>query len=272
MIPTKAQMREIFQDTLKFFDEDSILHEAIAKTKSRTKVYPADFAVEVDTHKAGKVDVIPCRTLQAALKLHDEFPGTKIAVLNFAASQTPGGGVLGGSRAQEESLCRSSTLYASLTTETAHEGFYSYHHDNKCGWLASDTCTYSPDVIICRDDDEYIPARLKPEDFVKIDVVTCAAPHIFSNITISNDELFAIHLSRAKNILRVCAYNGVDIFIGGAFGCGAFHSPAEIVAGAWREALKDYAVKFDLVAFAVKSYKESPNNFDIFKEKLSPIM
>ena len=41
---------------------------------------------------------------------------------------------------------------------------------------------------------------------------------------------------------------------------------------AWHEALKDYREKFDLVMFAVKSHKEKPNNFDIFREELSPIM
>lgn len=119
---------------------------------------------------------------------------------------------------------------------------------------------------------DYIPARLKPEEFVKIDVVTCAAPHIFRSVIISDEDLYAIHLSRAKNILRVCAYNGADILITGAFGCGAFKNPAEIVARSWREALRDYREKFDLVAFAVKCYSESPNNFDVFREELSPIM
>ncbi|MBQ4430361.1 MAG: TIGR02452 family protein [Synergistaceae bacterium] len=272
MIPTREQMSELFHDTLKFFDEDATLREAVATSSDHTKVYPADFAIETDSHKAGKIRVTSGRTFQTALKLHDEFPHAKIAVLNFAASQHPGGGVFSGSRAQEESLCRSSTLYPSLKSDVAREGFYSYHHDNECGWLASDTCIYSSDVIICRDDDDYIPARLKPEDFVKVDVITCAAPHIFHNINIADDELYAIHISRAKNILRVCAYNGADILIAGAFGCGAFHNPAEIVAGAWREALKDYRVKFDLVVFAVKSHKESPNNFDIFSRELSHII
>ena len=274
-IPTRQQMIEVFNDTLKFFDEDSILHDAISYTNNHTKIYPADFTEEVDAHKAGKIDVIPGRTLQTALDLHGKFPGKRIAVLNFAASQTPGGGVKKGSRAQEESICRSSALYPSLRTDTAHEGFYGFHHDSGSGWLASDTCIYSPDVIICKNDDDYIPARLSRENFVKIDVITCAAPHIFPNVIISDGDLYAVHLSRAKNILRVCAFNGVDILITGAFGCGAFKNPAEIVARSWREALRDYREKFDLVVFAVKShkaYKKSPNNFDVFREELSPIM
>ena len=267
MIPTREQMQEVFDDTPRFIEEDSYLVRSAVHTENHTRVYPADFAEEAGAHKAGTVRVVQGRTLRTALSLHGEFPDMKIAALNFAASQHPGGGVRAGSLAQEESLCRSSTLYPSLITDTARRGFYEYHAYNH-GWEASDTCIYSPDVVICRDDDDYIPARLKPEDFVAADIITCAAPHVFRNVEISPAGLYAMHLSRARNILRVCAYNGADILVTGAFGCGAFHNPAELVARAWREALSVYREKFELVVFAVKCHKESPNNYDIFRKEL----
>lgn len=267
-MPTRDELKEVFDDTLKFFEEERILSEAIAETGRRVKVYTEDFSEEADVHKQGSISVVKGRTLQTALKVHEELPDKKIAVLNFAASQHAGGGVSWGSRAQEESICRSSTLYPSLKTEAAREGFYRYHSEGNFGWKASDRCIYSPDVVICRDDSDEIPERLTPQEFVKVDVVTCAAPHIFEGVRISDDALFALHVNRAKNILRSAAHNNIDVFISGAFGCGAFHNPPEIVASAWKEALKVYSEKFDSVIFAVYCNNFESKNFKVFQRVL----
>ena len=268
MIPTRDELKAVFYDTLKFIEDDVTLSQASAETNRHTKVYPPDFAEETEAHKAGKIMVVQGRTLQTALKVHEEFPDSRIAVLNFAASQRPGGGVTNGSRAQEESICRSSTLYPSLKTVKAYEGFYSFHYNGGFGWKASDACIYSPDVVICRDDSDNIPARLSPDKFVKIDVITCAAPHIFDNVRISDSNLYAMHLSRAKNILRVCAHNSVDILVTGAFGCGAFNNPPEIVAKAWNEALSVYREKFSLIVFAIYCNNSESENYRVFHDVL----
>lgn len=247
---TKPELIAEFHDTEHYYETEPILIEAVESTNASVKVYPIDFAEEVNVQKEGRVRVEPGRTFEKAIALHEEFPGKRIAVLNFAASTKPGGGVLHGSYAQEESLCRCSTLYPSLRTDEATEGFYNYHIGN-CGWKASDTCIYSPDVVICRTDEDLICPRLSPEEFVKVDVVTCAAPHFHDNTILNAENLLKLHTKRAKNILRAVAYNGVDIFVGGAFGCGAFHNDPSIVAWAWREAMKVYGEKFDLIDFVI---------------------
>lgn len=276
-IVSKEDLAKCFRDTKHFYEEDFTLSEAVADTNRRTKVYPEDFNEEMNVAKEGMIRVIEGRTLREALKLHVEFPDKKIAVLNFAASQKPGGGVKSGAHAQEESICRSSTLYPSLKTQNAYEGFYEYHHDNGFEWKASDRCIYSPDVIICKDDSDAVPQRLDPKDFVKIDVITCAAPHIFPNIHISNHELKEIHVKRAKNIMRVAAFNGADILITGAFGCGAFKNPAKVVASAWHEALNEYRQKFFFTAFVIYVSDYPPKrkggevNLKIFRDEFSVI-
>ena len=247
---TKDELIAEFQDTVNYYKTEPVLIEAVKSTNARTKVYPVDFAEEVDVQKDGRVCVEAGRTFEKAIALHKEFPGKKIAVLNFAASTHPGGGVKKGAFAQEESLCRCSTLYPSLLTDYATKRFY-YYHIEECDWKASDTCIYSPDVVIVRDDSDLLCDRLSPEEFVKVDVVTCAAPHFHASTILDAEGLLKLHIKRAKNILRAAAHNGVDIFVGGAFGCGAFHNDPGIVAWAWREAMKEYGEKFDLIDFVI---------------------
>lgn len=58
-----------------------------------------------------RVEVIDATTQVAAHQFAHEGP---LVVLNFASARNPGGGFLGGAKAQEEDLCRCSGLYRTL--------------------------------------------------------------------------------------------------------------------------------------------------------------
>ena len=122
----KFELAKVFTANSALFKTDKILCEAIDYSVEHTKVYHEDFAEEVNVKKAGNVKLMKGRTLQTALKIGRENPGKKIAVLNFAASQNPGGGIATGSRAQEESICRSSTLYPTLTIDSLWKNYYKF--------------------------------------------------------------------------------------------------------------------------------------------------
>lgn len=70
-----------------------------------------------------KVSIIKMTTTSAILSLPSD---KNVCALNFANRFSPGGGVQKGSRAQEEDLCRTSSLYPSLISEE----FYPYEWTN----------------------------------------------------------------------------------------------------------------------------------------------
>ena len=87
------------------------------------------------------------RTFATAMKLRKENPDARIAVHNFASATNPGGGVTRGSRAQEECLCRCSTLYHTLNVKNLWDEYYGFHRSlhNVC---YTDACIYTPDIYI----------------------------------------------------------------------------------------------------------------------------
>ena len=70
-----------------------------------------------------------------------------VAILNFASARNPGGGYLGGARAQEEDLCRSSALY---TTLLEARDYYEAHRADR-DTRYSHRVIFSPGVPVYRD-------------------------------------------------------------------------------------------------------------------------
>lgn len=210
--------------------------------------------------KNGEIRIDSLKTFEAAEKLRKEFPGNRIAVLNFASAVSPGGGVRNGARAQEESLCRCSTLLPSLEQTWLDKEYYARNR-NEHNRLNTDACIYTPDVIICKTD-ENIPKRLGADQWNNVDVISCAAPDLrYSNPgKYDSDFLYRLFLKRIDHILHIAAAKNADVMILGAFGCGAFKNDPKLVAKAFREALQRYRYYFDLVEFAI------PGGFD--KENL----
>ena len=100
----------------------------VEASREGTKLVGASDAIVTPDSAQGvslvKVSVSPDRTFEAARRLVAENPGSRCAVLNFASPVNPGGGVVTGSSAQEECLCRCSTLYPCLNQRMLWDGYY----------------------------------------------------------------------------------------------------------------------------------------------------
>ena len=214
--------------------------------------------------------------------------GKRTAVLNFANPIEPGGGVLRGAKAQEENICRSSNLYKSLTSEKASE----YYQSNKniltknqfnSMFLGTDKVIYSPGVLVLKENVNYQAGFLYSgnEQYVEqpftVDVLTCAAPFFSgSGYILPDGDLQHVFERRIRNVLEAAIDNEVEVIILGAFGCGAFHNPVNVVADAFREVLLEtrYRTAFEKIIFAVKrtdiicpNIEAFERNFASFPEK-----
>ncbi|MEU4782653.1 TIGR02452 family protein [Micromonospora sp. NPDC023633] len=189
---------------------------------------------------AGDVEVTYESTLQAAHRL-----GPGAVCLVFASAKNPGGGFLGGAKAQEESIARSSALYPCLL---AAPDFYAFHrgqHDLRY----SDRVIYSPHVPVFRDDKGTLLDQPYTTSFL-----TAAAPNlgaIVRNQPAHAADVPAVLRRRARRVLEVAAAHGHRTIVLGAWGCGVFRNDPATVADAFADALREVD-RFDRVVFAIR--------------------
>lgn len=193
---------------------------------------------------------------------------SRILVLNFANSVSPGGGVRFGAKAQEEDLCRKSTLYASLTSDDAKP--YYEAHAAKYSPLASHAMLLSPNVAVFRGSKSELLERP-----LLLSVLTCAAPIAHQRGDMSDVDYEALLFERIRRMLIVAAHYGYTHLILGAWGCGAFGNDAKQMAAFFRRAFLEFRYgrrtmhdMFHSVVFAVKSKSENPTyNYLAFRDQ-----
>lgn len=264
---TSGEMIEIFNDTEAFCKTDENLKQAIRDTIKGTVFYGAEDYPPLPARrfKSTTISVLKKRTFEAAIFIQRKHLESKIAVHNFASATNPGGGVKIGSRAQEEALCRCSTLYPALDTEENWKDFYSVNRAKK-NPLHDDACIYTPEIVICKSDVDR-PVRLPRDKWDLVDVITISAPNLH-RLTISDEELFTLHEKRLRHMFTVAAYHGAEIFVTGAFGCGAFRNNPEVVAQAYKKVLPEFDGFFNEIVFAIYCRPQEMFNFETFKRIL----
>ena len=179
-------------------------------------------------------------TLGAAKRLVDG--GCRPLALNFANGVHPGGGFLGGARAQEEVLCRASALYQTIAGDPMYEAHARRRRPDSTDWAI-----LSPDVPVFRQDDGTTLERPWLLSFI-----TCAAPYAPALGQPEAGNLLQRRIHRVLAIAR--AYRYVTLVLG-AWGCGAFENDPHRTATDFRSALEtDFQGAFREVVFAVTDW------------------
>lgn len=273
---------KIFEDTLDLCDTNKRLIAALELSKNKQYIVKDGESVDLGDESSkfnspAKVVVSKKRCLEAA----EAYKGKKVCVHNFASATRPGGGVTKGSSAQEEAICRCSTLYYAISDDSVYYKFHNAHYnDLKAGKLDvtyNDDCVYTPGVVVFKSDTEY-PELLSEEKWYEVNVITCAAPNLRNNpknvmnpsgdartVRVSDEQLKHIHMKRIRRILDICKKEKADVVILGAFGCGAFSNNPKVVATAMNEVIKEYVYDFETIEFAVYCPPNNSVNYDAFK-------
>lgn len=243
---------EVMTDTKKRYESDLELIEAVKSSIARQFMvsHEEDIDQPAVENSCTRYICSGKRSFEAA-KAYKEH---KTAVLNYANNRSIGGNPFR-ANAQEESLCRCSTLLPCL--EAMREPFYLKHrnmiNNGEMDWRGNDDLIYTPDVVVFKTDERtepISPKMMPPEEWYKVDVITSAAPELFRVVDgIPIEEYEAIITTRIKKILDVAAKEKVEVLILGRWGCGVFMNDPMVVAKSFYTLLKNY--DFKTVEFAL---------------------
>ncbi|MFN3199947.1 MAG: TIGR02452 family protein [Bradymonadia bacterium] len=193
------------------------------------------------------VTFMDMRTQEAAWQLVTQMGVTDLALLSFASARNPSGGFLRGAKAQEEDLARCSALYRCVGPQREY-----YESNEACrSMLYTDHIIYSPKVpFFRRKNRDLLSAPFEAS------VITAPAPNATQAMRRDPDCMPEVEQAlrrRAAGVLAVAEAEGHRTVLLGAWGCGVFGCPPEMVAGIWGELLSSprFAGAFDWVIFAV---------------------
>ena len=272
---TKQERIAVFRDTQERLANNPALKRLTNDAVSGTQLYREGYLAPAKASYANcALSVTAAGTLEAAAILAGKY--AQVAVLNFASATNPGGGVTNGAAAQEEYLCRLSNLYPCLLKREIFNDFYQYHRSLK-NTLYSDRVIYSKGITVFKKHTEYrrnndrdISEKVEyTDDWFRVDVITSPAPNLRHGAKIDEAGLDKLFRKRIINFLEIAAANGAEALVLGAYGCGAFKNPPDVVSGAFKGVLLDrgYASHFTEIVFAIRRTSESSNpNLTAFKK------
>ena len=232
-------------------DWSDLVERAVA---AKVSIAPEDPlpARDIELFGETRVQVANETTLQAGRRMVDA--GQRPLALNFANGIQPGGGFLGGARAQEEVLCRSSALYKTLNGDPMYR-----HHGGRSLPDSTQWAILTPDVPVFRTD-----AGQPLDQPWLLSFITCAAPVAARVGQPAAGDLLEL---RIRRVLAIASAHGYTSLVLGAWGCGAFGNDPVRTAADFRDALEtDFTGHFSDVLFAVTDWSPERKTLGPFRD------
>lgn len=259
---TKDELAKVFNQVLidikngyyNFFDKETdkyrIVNFKTNKLMSKSQMFDkVEKLSNTPVFKSTKIYVQNIDSFDKA----KEFSG-KCAVLNMASRRNPGGGVINGSRSQEEELCRRSNLIQSLYQFT-QEGrdflgigskkLISNYPINTFGGI------YSPEVTVYKKSGNY--SNLEIPFICNVISVSGVIKPELNESGMMLKKYAVITKEKIRTIFRIAIMNKNSKLVLGAFGCGAYGCPAKHIALLFKEVLNEpeFIHSFEEICFAI---------------------
>lgn len=225
---------------------------------SRSATYDIDDAVlrlnatqmPAPSPTKGTIEMRNQDCIETLIELADNVDPSRIAMLCMASDYHPGGGVKKGALAQEEHLCRHSTLYRTLMT-IKPQRLYPIVDP-----------FILPRVTFFSHVDQHKDRVKNMKKDINCAILMSAA--VRKRDTGFNAEDVAESRLRIESMLRICVQHGYRVVILSAYGCGAYRNPPTVIANIFKSLLEEvYLYHFDRVVFSITG-----NNYSIFDEIL----
>lgn len=222
------------------------------------------------------IEVNNADCLEEGIRLLDL--GYNPAILNMANRHNPGGGVISGAGAQEETIFRRTNLFLSLYQYASYAekyGLKKSRHQYPMGRNFGGI--YSPNVSIFREcEANGYKLMSQPREVSFITVAGINHPELDDHGMII-PELANVAKNKIRTILRIGLKHGHDSLVLGALGCGAFCNPPRHVAKLFHEVIEEqeFKNKYKYIVFAIledhNSHKEhnKVGNFRPFYEEFA---
>lgn len=201
-------------------------------------------------------------TLAAAKRLY-EAGSRDVCCLNFASAKNPGGGFLNGSQAQEESLARSSGLYACLTNNME---MYQYNKSQNSS-LYSDYMIYSPNVPVFRNDEGELLENFYLTSFITSPAVNVGA--LKNNRPAEEPFILETMRIRLAKVLAIAYQYNHKTLVLGAWGCGVFANDPKVIAGLFAEFLGDKGIYRSCFKHIIHAIYGKDDTYHAFTDQLA---
>lgn len=258
---SRTTLRQIvLRETIQAFSRPNTYHHTATSNLHNWKK-------EASSHNTTHIFVVPQDWGTATLNFTSEY-GHMFTVLNMANPIHPGGGYLHGCVAQEENMFRRSDCHFSIEDQYDHQ-FEQYHKSITDLLLATNNKVYIDTTrprICIRDKEDYSksnlgydwlePSKIFPFIEMRASAIDCTR------------SPFCINEARKRisSQFQTLISNNIKHVILGAFGCGAFNNPPDIIANLYKEQILQHQSNFSVIVFAIYNAGYGPDNYSVFKD------